>query len=141
MMHSASNDVHSASARAAIAEAISQGTEAVLQHEQADASGGGGSSTATTETQKSSSKKKSSKKSSSRKKSSSKRASSRGLEPVDTCVVLFKFDATDESELTIKVGQQLAIYMQDDSGWWYAKNADGQEGFVPYNYVKSIKGQ
>lgn len=61
------------------------------------------------------------------------------LKPVDVVKVLYKFDATEDSELSINVGQVLTIYKQDDSGWWYAKDDDDNEGFVPFNYVESIK--
>ena len=61
-------------------------------------------------------------------------------DPVDVVKVLYEFAATEESELSIKVGQVLTIYEQDGSGWWYAKNEAGEQGFIPGNYVKSTKG-
>jgi len=63
------------------------------------------------------------------------------LKPVDVVKVLYNFEASDESELSMKVGQILTIYKQDASGWWYAKNDHDEEGFVPHNYVKSVKDQ
>jgi len=52
---------------------------------------------------------------------------------------LYNYDATVDTELTFKEGEFLTITEQDPSGWWYAMNDNGQEGFVPHNYVELVK--
>jgi hypothetical protein len=117
---------------------------------QATASGGGGdeaaaaaAAAAAARAEKRTAKKasKKSKKKSSRDSSGRARIKTVDLKPVDVVRALHPFQATDESELTIAAGDKLVIYRKDDSGWWYAKNEAGEEGFVPHNYVESTGEQ
>jgi len=51
---------------------------------------------------------------------------------------LYDYEATNDTELAFKQDEILTITQQDDSGWWYATNKSGKQGFVPNNYVKII---
>lgn len=74
-----------------------------------------------------------------RKKKKARQSSTVNLQPVDVVKVVHSFAATDESELSIETGNILIIYKKDDSGWWFAKDENGSEGFVPHNYVESVE--
>jgi len=43
---------------------------------------------------------------------------------------LYDFDATEDNELSFKVGDVLTILNQDDSGWWEAQLDDQQVGIL-----------
>lgn len=47
----------------------------------------------------------------------------------------FDYAATCDNELSFAADEMLTITEQDDSGWWYATNSQGQSGFVPSNYL------
>jgi myosin-1 len=50
----------------------------------------------------------------------------------------YDFITEDAGELPFKTGDTLEILQKDDNGWWLAKK-DGQQGWVPSNYLKEIK--
>eukprot|EP00127_Corallochytrium_limacisporum_P001694 Clim_evm31s77 gene=Clim_evmTU31s77 len=58
--------------------------------------------------------------------------------------VLFDFDAQEEGDLGLKVGEIVEIISkQDRSGnhqWWTVRNRKGNEGIVPYNYIQAVAG-
>lgn len=48
------------------------------------------------------------------------------------------YSAANSDELSFKAGDQLTILRQGDEDeplWWWARNQDGVEGFVPPNLV------
>ncbi|KAJ5073860.1 fch and double sh3 domains protein [Anaeramoeba ignava] len=49
--------------------------------------------------------------------------------------VIFDYEAKDEDELSIKVGEILII-LKEYEGWFQAQNKLGKEGLVPANYCK-----
>ncbi|CAL8099263.1 unnamed protein product [Calicophoron daubneyi] len=56
----------------------------------------------------------------------------------DMLVAKYDFYATESSELTITEGETL-ILIDASFQWWKVKNAAGQIGYVPSNYVKPAK--
>lgn len=50
---------------------------------------------------------------------------------------IYDYEATCDTELSFKEGQEFTVTEQDPSGWWYA-TVDGKQGFVPANYVKVL---
>ena len=51
---------------------------------------------------------------------------------------LYDYTAEAEGELSIAESEELDITEKHTSGWWYARNASGQSGFIPQNYVEEI---
>lgn len=51
---------------------------------------------------------------------------------------VYDYEATCETELSFREGQEFIVTEQDSSGWWYA-TVDGKQGFVPANYVKVVE--
>lgn len=49
-------------------------------------------------------------------------------------VVLYDYDAEDETELTIREGQVLFVEYDVD-GWYFGRNAEGKSGNFPSNFV------
>jgi hypothetical protein len=50
-------------------------------------------------------------------------------------IVIFDYDARTNDDLTIRKGDLLEITYRKTSAWWKAKNENGQEGWIPSNYV------
>ncbi|OQR80376.1 tyrosine-protein kinase Btk29A-like, partial [Tropilaelaps mercedesae] len=59
-----------------------------------------------------------------------------------TVVALFDFEAQEESDLSLKRGDEYEV--MDDSGehWWQVRDASGNSGYIPSNYVqeRTVKG-
>ncbi|KAJ3345683.1 hypothetical protein HDU91_007268, partial [Kappamyces sp. JEL0680] len=54
--------------------------------------------------------------------------------------VLFDFDAENENELTIRVGDIVDITEEIDAGWWVGTiQGTGQSGMFPSNYTEVLK--
>ncbi|CAI2171731.1 17217_t:CDS:10 [Funneliformis geosporum] len=51
---------------------------------------------------------------------------------------VYNFVTEDAGELAFKPGDLLEILEKDDNGWWLAKK-DGQQGWVPSNYLEEVK--
>jgi myosin I len=51
---------------------------------------------------------------------------------------LYDFATEDTGELSFKSGDILNILQKDDNGWWLAEK-DGQQGWVPSNYLEEVK--
>ncbi len=49
--------------------------------------------------------------------------------------VLFDYDATNEDELTLKLGQLLRLVKKEEGGWWQG-DLDGKVGWFPDNFVE-----
>jgi hypothetical protein len=50
-------------------------------------------------------------------------------------VAIFDYDARTKDDLTIRKSDLLEIINRKSSAWWKAKNENGQEGWIPSNYV------
>jgi hypothetical protein len=50
-------------------------------------------------------------------------------------VVIFDYDARANDDLTIRKSDLLEITYKKSTTWWKAKNENGQEGWIPSNYV------
>ncbi|CAF3276669.1 unnamed protein product [Rotaria socialis] len=50
-------------------------------------------------------------------------------------VALFDYDARTNDDLTIRKSDLLEIIYKKNAAWWKAKNENGQEGWIPSNYV------
>lgn len=59
---------------------------------------------------------------------------------VETCEALYDFQAQGEFELSFKAGDRMIVLAKNTrSGWWDARlEANGQEGFVPSNHLRSL---
>ena len=63
-------------------------------------------------------------------------------EPEDTlgagerAVVLYDFAADGDDEMTVHEGETLLVLERDTDEWWKCKNARGEEGVVPANYLE-----
>jgi hypothetical protein len=53
---------------------------------------------------------------------------------------LYDYDATEANELSMREGDLLVLLEKDESGWWRGRNADGNEGVFPSNFVEVIGG-
>ncbi|KAI8914411.1 P-loop containing nucleoside triphosphate hydrolase protein [Gorgonomyces haynaldii] len=56
---------------------------------------------------------------------------------VPKCKALYDYDATEADELSMKVGDVIAITGKDDPGWWTG-TLNGKSGMFPSNYVQEI---
>jgi myosin-1 len=52
---------------------------------------------------------------------------------------LYDFEPEDDGEIAFSTGDVLKILEKDDNGWWLARKVNGDEGWVPANYVREIK--
>jgi len=50
-------------------------------------------------------------------------------------VAIFDYDARTKDDLTIRKSDLLEITNRKSVAWWKAKNENGQEGWIPSNYV------
>jgi len=53
------------------------------------------------------------------------------------CRALYDFVPQEAGELPFRVGEELSIVEDIGSGWYKARNASGQEGLIPGNYVQT----
>ncbi len=53
-------------------------------------------------------------------------------------MALYKFQGRNDEELNFEQGERLDILQrpEDDPEWWKARNANGEVGLVPKNYVQ-----
>ena len=49
--------------------------------------------------------------------------------------------AEDNEEINLHKGEILHIVHKDESGWWCAKNSEGEIGWVPSNFLKLMQGE
>ena len=52
------------------------------------------------------------------------------------CKAINDYSATVDDELDLKEGEIYTIMQKDPSGWWYAVNDNGDDGWVPSNYLE-----
>ena len=56
--------------------------------------------------------------------------------------VLYDFEAEDESELSVIVGDIVEVLSEEDGmGWVYAEDSAGNQGKVPENYLEPVSEQ
>ncbi|XP_018652127.1 putative hematopoietic lineage cell specific protein [Schistosoma mansoni] len=51
-------------------------------------------------------------------------------------VCLYDYNANEDDELSFRAKEHIFDIEQIDEGWWLGRNADGQVGLFPANYVK-----
>ncbi|VDP38130.1 unnamed protein product [Schistosoma mattheei] len=51
-------------------------------------------------------------------------------------VCLYDYNANEDDELSFRAEEHIFDIEQIDEGWWLGRNADGQFGLFPANYVK-----
>jgi hypothetical protein len=51
--------------------------------------------------------------------------------------VLYDFDAQGEDELSVKENESVTILDKENDEWWLVRNARGQEGVVPAQYLQA----
>ena len=51
--------------------------------------------------------------------------------------VTFDYDAQDDDELSLKVGDIISVLREEEKGWWEGQLAD-KTGFFPSNFVQLI---
>ena len=49
--------------------------------------------------------------------------------------------AEENEEINLRKGEILHIVHKDESGWWCAKNSEGEIGWVPSNFLKLMQGE
>ena len=54
----------------------------------------------------------------------------------ERAVVLYTFTADGEDEMTVEEGETLFVLERDTDEWWKCRNAQGDEGVVPANYLE-----
>ncbi len=54
----------------------------------------------------------------------------------ERAVVLYDFVADGDDEMTVHEGETLLVLERDTDEWWKCKNAKGEEGVVPANYLE-----
>ena len=52
-------------------------------------------------------------------------------------VVKFNYDAQDDDELSLKVGDIISVLSEEEEGWWKGQLAD-KTGFFPSTFVALI---
>jgi hypothetical protein len=64
--------------------------------------------------------------------------------PIRRAVAVFRFDATNDDELSIEENERLDILddgeTSTDAGWLRARNAQGDVGLVPQEFIRIISG-
>lgn len=59
-----------------------------------------------------------------------------GLGEGERAVVLYDFTADGEDEMSVHEGETLVVLERDTDEWWKCRNAQGDEGVVPANYLE-----
>lgn len=50
-------------------------------------------------------------------------------------VALHNFVAREENDVNLRTGESVTLLNKDDEDWFWVRKADGEEGFVPSNYI------
>jgi hypothetical protein len=53
-----------------------------------------------------------------------------------SAVALYDFDAAGDDELSVKEGEDLVVLDDSNEDWWSVRNAHGDQGVVPAQYVE-----
>lgn len=54
-------------------------------------------------------------------------------------IVRYRFDATDENDITVKRGEKVTVLNKDDPDWFWVAKDDGNEGFIPKEFLVSVE--
>ena len=54
----------------------------------------------------------------------------------ERATVLYDFTADGDDEMTVHEGEILYVLERDTDEWWKCRNAQGDEGVVPANYLE-----
>lgn len=60
------------------------------------------------------------------------------VRPVARCRALYVYTPNLPDELTLKPGDILSVYRQQDDGWWLGE-CNGSVGIFPATYVETIR--
>ena len=60
-----------------------------------------------------------------------------GYSAIDQCQADYDYAATENDELSIKVGDVINITLRHDDGWWRGE-LNGQTGLFPASYVHQL---
>lgn len=58
--------------------------------------------------------------------------------PPKQLISIYAYDATEDNEISFAEGETIYLLEKDDSGWWRGRNAKGQEGLFPSNFVEVV---
>jgi len=58
--------------------------------------------------------------------------------PPKQLVTIYKYEATEDNEISFAEGETIYLLEKDDSGWWRGRNGKGQEGLFPSNFVEVV---
>jgi len=58
--------------------------------------------------------------------------------PPKQLITLYTYDASEDNEISFAEGETIYLLEKDDSGWWRGRNAKGQEGVFPSNFVEIV---
>lgn len=67
-------------------------------------------------------------------------SSASGANGGETATVLYDFDAQGDDELTVQENETVTVIDKENDEWWSVRNAAGQEGVVPAQYVQLGEG-
>ena len=56
--------------------------------------------------------------------------------PLCHALAMYDFDAAQDNQISLCMGERVAVYRQEDSGWWHGVNANGQSGWFPASFVE-----
>ncbi|CAG9813904.1 unnamed protein product [Phaedon cochleariae] len=60
------------------------------------------------------------------------------VQPISTCRAIYSYSPNMPDELALKPGDLIAVYQQQDDGWWLGE-CDGNVGIFPATYVEVVK--
>lgn len=52
---------------------------------------------------------------------------------------IYEYEAAEDGEVGFAEGEMIEEIQQIDEGWWQGKNARGEEGLFPANYVELVQ--
>lgn len=50
-------------------------------------------------------------------------------------IALYDFEKVEENEITLHEGEEVYLDDDTDENWWYGRNAMGNEGYFPANFI------
>ena len=54
-------------------------------------------------------------------------------------IVRYRFDASDENDITAKRGEKVVVLNKDDPDWFWVAKKNGIEGFIPKDFLVSME--
>lgn len=58
------------------------------------------------------------------------------MEALFEVVALYDFDASMDNQLSLRMGDRLAVLRQEENGWWHGVNLEGNSGWFPATFVE-----